>query len=178
MYISYRLTHPRAHTRTQFEVEQLTTGGPITSADAAIERMAQLHSMGPRIVLISSLTEELCPEGEMLLLGSHAGRGSEVPPYTFSLRFPRIKDFYFTGTGDLLAALLLAWLRKFPDEPHKAAEVAVATVQAVVRRTQTASRGDKAARMTELRLIQSIYEIQNPDASQLSAVCTPKQASL
>lgn len=126
----------------------------------------------------ASTPSNLPTHAEMVLLGSHAGRGAEVPPYTFSMHFPRIKDFYFTGTGDLLAALLLAWLRKFPDEPHKAAEVAIATVQAVIRRTKASSEGNKGARTSELRLIQSIRDIENPDASRISAVCKPTVASL
>lgn len=159
----------------QFEIEQLTEGGPIESVETAFERMAQLHAMGPQTVLVSSLDQHLCPEGEMLLLGSHKG-GAPEDMYTFTVQFPRIKDFYFTGTGDLLAALFLAWLHKHPQKPHKAAEIAVATVQAVIARTRDACvavGGEAGPRSRELRLIQSKRDIENPDTSCVSVKCRP-----
>lgn len=161
-------------TPNQFEVEQLTDGGPIKSIEEAVGRMAKLHAMGPCTVLVSSLDEELCNEGEMVLLGSHAA--TDTTPYTFTVTFPRIKDFYFTGTGDLLAALFLAWLHRYPTEPHKAAEIAVATVQAVIVRTRAAcvaAGGEPTPRTRELKLIQSKRDIEKPDTSNVSVVCRP-----
>jgi len=162
-------------TPNQFEVEQLTDGGPIVSVAGAFERVQQLHAMGPRTVVVSSLDEGLCPDGEMLLLGSHAAAGGKA--YTFTLTFPRVKNFYFTGTGDLLAALFLAWLQRHPDEPHRAAQAAVATVQAVIRRTRDACAGlatAPTARDRELRLVQSKRDIEDPDVEGVAVVCNPK----
>jgi pyridoxine kinase len=68
---------------------------------------------------------------------------------------PRIAGAY-TGTGDLTAALLLAWL--YRDPPRGLPEVlekAVATVQAILKRTYEEGGGD-----AELRLVQSKQDIE------------------
>eukprot|EP01052_Picozoa_sp_SAG31_P012168 SAG31_NODE_705_length_12695_cov_3.147007_6_plen_107_part_00 len=65
---------------------------------------------------------------------------------------------YFTGTGDLIAALFLAWCHRLSD-PKSAAENAVATVQAVLQRTRT--EGGEQGRK-ELRLIASRSDIDQP----------------
>ncbi len=45
---------------------------------------------------------------------------------------------YFTGTGDLIAALLLARLHEHPDDLATAVELATAGLQAVLRDTASA----------------------------------------
>lgn len=44
-------------------------------------------------------------------------------------------DAVFTGTGDLFASVLLAWLYRHPNDLALACEATVSTVQAVLRRT-------------------------------------------
>lgn len=44
-------------------------------------------------------------------------------------------DAVFTGTGDLFASVLLAWLYRHPNDLALACETTVSTVQAVLRRT-------------------------------------------
>lgn len=46
----------------------------------------------------------------------------------FSIKIPLLKA-HFTGTGDLMAALLLAWADKLPTDYVGAVEKAVASVQ-------------------------------------------------
>lgn len=41
----------------------------------------------------------------------------------------------FTGTGDLFASVLLAWLHRHPNDLALACEATVSTVQAVLKRT-------------------------------------------
>eukprot|EP00038_Savillea_parva_P007137 m.168012 g.168012 ORF g.168012 m.168012 type:complete len:111 (-) comp12909_c0_seq1:1626-1958(-) len=104
----------------------------------------------------------------MILVGSHRHDAVTV---AFTLQFPRIKDFNFTGTGDLLAALFLAWLHRHPSKPHQAAQLAVATIQAVVQRTRDANAAhadDTSVRARELRLIQSKADIETPDVSRIT----------
>jgi pyridoxal/pyridoxine/pyridoxamine kinase len=63
---------------------------------------------------------------------------------------------YWSGLGDLIAALLLAWHARLGD--GHIVEVltnAVASVQAVIRNT-------KAAGTREIRLVQSKSDIENP----------------
>ena len=50
------------------------------------------------------------------------------------MEIPKV-DATFTGTGDLFASVLLAWLYKHPDDLALACEATVSTVQAVLTRT-------------------------------------------
>ena len=50
------------------------------------------------------------------------------------MEIPKV-DAIFTGTGDLFASLLLAWLYRYPDDLALACETTVSTVQAVLSRT-------------------------------------------
>lgn len=79
------------------------------------------------------------------------------------LRVPRVHA-YFTGTGDLCASLILAWLHKHPHNLKLALELAINGLQAVLSDT-IRHCGDEVARSTErsaeickqreLRLIQN-----------------------
>lgn len=170
-------------TPNQFEVEQLTSGMPVTSIDDAKARMAELHALGARTVVISSLDANIVEGGQLQVLGSYkgaeaAGVLAAQPPYTFSIKFDRLSGHY-TGTGDLFAALFLAWSHKHPIQPHTAVEHATATLQAVVRRTATAmaaatEAGHGPSKASELRLIQSKADIENPDTTGYTAECTPQ----
>ena len=50
------------------------------------------------------------------------------------MEIPKV-DAIFTGTGDLFASLLLAWLYRHPDDLALTCEATVSTVQAVLTRT-------------------------------------------
>ena len=47
----------------------------------------------------------------------------------------------FTGTGDLFASLLLAWMQKHSGNLQLACEKTMSTVQAVLKRTLTEAKG-------------------------------------
>lgn len=85
-----------------------------------------------------------------------SGTGSRPQFARFMIDMPKLPQ-YFTGTGDLLAALLLAWTERLEDDMVGAVERAVASVQAVLR--NTVAKGDKRG---ELRLIQSRRELEAP----------------
>lgn len=63
---------------------------------------------------------------------------SDGYPYRFHIKVPRLPA-YFTGTGDLLAALLLGWSTMYPDDLAKATCTALGALQAVLRRTAEAA---------------------------------------
>jgi phosphoglycolate phosphatase-like HAD superfamily hydrolase len=94
----------------------------------------------------------------------------------YRLEFERIPAS-FTGTGDLIAALLLAWTHRYPTDLLRAIEHAGATIQSVLYRTWRATeeqqqllqqrRGSSAAKSRsasskELRLVQSKRDIESP----------------
>lgn len=50
-------------------------------------------------------------------------------------------DAAFTGTGDLFAALFLAWFHKTNSDVKLSLEKTIATLQAIVRDTYESARG-------------------------------------
>ena len=83
------------------------------------------------------------------------------------MEIPRI-PVQFTGTGDLFAALLLAWLHKHPKDLKLACLKTQSTMQHVLHRTMEHAKtlvpeGHKpTSAQLELRLIQSKTDIENP----------------
>ena len=58
----------------------------------------------------------------------------------------------FTGTGDLFASLLLAWMQKHTENLQLACEKTMAAVQAVLKRTLREAQGKKT-RFKHLKII-------------------------
>ena len=58
----------------------------------------------------------------------------------FTIDIPRL-DATFVGTGDLFAALLLAWMHKTDKDLVKSVENTIATLQAVLKRTLSHALG-------------------------------------
>ncbi|KAJ6795508.1 pyridoxal kinase [Iris pallida] len=145
-------------TPNQFEVEHLT-GLRITSEKDGLEACNILHAAGPAKVVITSLNID----DNLLLIGSHQKVKGE-PPEQFKIMIPKIPA-YFTGTGDLMTALLLGWSNKYPDYLERASELAVSSLQALLQRTLAdyeRAGFDTQSSSLEIRLIQSQEEIQNP----------------
>ncbi|XP_077243942.1 pyridoxal kinase-like [Tasmannia lanceolata] len=148
-------------TPNQFEVEQLT-GFRITCEGDGLEACNVLHAAGPSKVVITSVNIE----DNLLLIGSHQKTKGQ-PPEQFKIVIPKIPA-YFTGTGDLVAALLLGWSNKYPDNLDKASELAVSSLQALLRRTVNDYRTagfDPQSSSLEIRLIQSQDDIRNPQVT-------------
>ncbi|XP_010551937.1 PREDICTED: pyridoxal kinase isoform X2 [Tarenaya hassleriana] len=146
-------------TPNQFEAEQLT-GQRIESEEDGREACAILHAAGPSKVVITSISIG----GSLLLIGSHQ-KEKGLKPDQFKILIPKIPA-YFTGTGDLMTALLLGWSNKYPDNLDKAAELAVSSLQALLRRTLDDYKRagyDLDSSSLEIRLIQSQDDIRNPN---------------
>ncbi|KQJ85967.1 pyridoxal kinase [Brachypodium distachyon] len=147
-------------TPNQFEVE-LLTGLRIISEQDGLKACNTLHSAGPRKVIITSALIE----DKLLLIGSY--KKTEGPPEQFKIEIPKIPA-YFTGTGDLTTALLLGWSNKYPDNLERAAELAVSSLQALLRKTvEDYKRAgfDPSTSSLEIRLIQSQDEIRSPQVT-------------
>ncbi|KAI6691497.1 hypothetical protein NL676_028325 [Syzygium grande] len=148
-------------TPNQFEAE-LLTGYRIVSESDGREVCNKLHDAGPSKVVITSINVN----GNLLLIGSHQKEKGQVPEQ-FKILIPKIPA-YFTGTGDLMTALLLGWSNKHPDNLDKAAELAVSSLQAVLQRTVDGYRSaefDTQSSSLEIRLIQSQDDIRNPQVN-------------
>ncbi|XVF81875.1 hypothetical protein PTKIN_Ptkin15bG0190800 [Pterospermum kingtungense] len=145
-------------TPNQFEAELLTKLRIGSETDGR-EACNILHAAGPSKVVITSINIK----GDLLLIGSHQ-KDKEHPPEQFKIVIPRIPA-YFTGTGDLMTALLLGWSNKYPDNLDKAAELAVSSLQALLQRTVNDYKSagfDPQSSSLEIRLIQSQDDIRNP----------------
>jgi pyridoxine kinase len=86
---------------------------------------------------------------------------SRVPHSYYHVRVPK-RDVYYSGTGDLTAALLLGFIEK-SARLSTALTQCVTAVQAVIARTF-------AAQSKELRLVQSKRDIEFPSQCELDGV--------
>lgn len=68
----------------------------------------------------------------------------------------------FSGSGDLISALLLVWIDRLPDDMEGACLRAMASVTGVLIRTTLSPKTEGDCSMPELRLVQSQHEILDP----------------
>nr|CAG4648752.1 EOG090X09AY [Polyphemus pediculus] len=151
-------------TPNQFEAE-LLTGKKIESETDAVECLKMLHSLGVKTVVISSAV--LGSSKNLVAFGSIKSADSlrvwkiDIPPV------PHL----FTGTGDLFAALLLAWMHQSGGDLATAMEKSTSTLNQVLLRTasyaedQTKKGKPYGVKLLELRLVQSKGDIENPPAT-------------
>ena len=111
-------------TPNQFELELLTGDRCATLADAR-RAAAALSARGPRTILVTSLRVAETPADSVEMLALEGGIGHRV-------RTPLLPG-YFSGAGDLTAALFLFY-RHSADTPTALARAAAA-VHAVLRAT-------------------------------------------
>lgn len=157
-------------TPNQFEAE-LLSGRKIHSQEEAFEVMDVLHGMGPDTVVITS-SDLPSPQGRdyLMALGSQRMRKPDGSAVTQRIRLEMRKvDAVFVGTGDLFAAMLLAWTHKHPDNLKVACEKTVSAMQHVLQRTircakAQAGEGQKPSpAQLELRMVQSRKDIEDPE---------------
>ncbi|CAJ1366820.1 unnamed protein product [Effrenium voratum] len=159
VYRSEVLSHVSILTPNQFEAELLTER-KITSVQEAVGACDLLHAKGPEIVVLTTLdVPEATQDGEQvaMILSSAAGK--------WLLRVPLIHGGPFTGTGDMTAAMILAWMHRVPQELPLALEKAAAVLQGVLSNTMASSKAFHVAgkRVSpELRIIESKTAIESP----------------
>jgi len=155
---------PRATVLTpnQFEAEILTDM-KITTQEDALTAIEKLHVIGPKIVIITSCLLSDAADSIALLASWTAPTGAREK---FRINIPKIANS-FTGTGDLMASLVLSWLHKTNDL-KTAIQNATTTVQAVLAETMRQQR-------QEICLIQCREQILNPNVPEhLKAVTIGK----
>ncbi|XP_048202123.1 pyridoxal kinase [Perognathus longimembris pacificus] len=157
-------------TPNQFEAE-LLSGRKIHSQEEALVVMDMLHSMGPDTVVITSSDLPAPRGGDYLIaLGSQRMRRPDGSMATQRIRMEMRKvDAVFVGTGDLFAAMLLAWTHKHPDNLKVACEKTLSAMHHVLQRTiqyakARAGDGQKpSVAQLELRMVQSKKDIEDPE---------------
>ncbi|KAL7385345.1 hypothetical protein ABVT39_019947 [Epinephelus coioides] len=156
-------------TPNQFEAEILT-GRKITTEQDAVEVMDLLHKMGPETVVLTS-TDLPSKRGDQFLVA--LGSQKTVKPdgsntsQKICMDIPKV-DAVFVGTGDLFAAMLLAWTHHHPKDLKTACEKTVSVMHHVIKRTITyanemAGPGKRPSpAQLELRMVQSKADIEKP----------------
>ncbi|XP_014642365.1 PREDICTED: pyridoxal kinase isoform X1 [Ceratotherium simum simum] len=157
-------------TPNQFEAE-LLSGRKIHSQEEALAVMDMLHSMGPDTVVITS-SDLPSPRGPdyLIALGSQRMRKPDGAVVMERIRMEMHKvDAVFVGTGDLFAAMLLAWTHKHPNDLKVACEKTVSAMHHVLQRTIKYAKGQAgegqkpSMAQLELRMVQSKKDIENPE---------------
>lgn len=156
-------------TPNQFEAE-LLTGRKINTEEDALEVMDLLHKMGPETVVLTS-TDLPSKHGDQFLvaLGSQKTKKPDGTNTNqkICMDIPKV-DAVFVGTGDLFAAMLLAWTHYHPKDLKAACEKTVSVMHHVIKRTITyanevAGPGNRPSpAQLELRMVQSKADIENP----------------
>ncbi|XP_021580941.2 pyridoxal kinase isoform X1 [Ictidomys tridecemlineatus] len=157
-------------TPNQFEAE-LLSGRKIHSQEEALVVMDVLHAMGPDTVVITSSDLPSSRGSDYLIaLGSQRMKRPDGTTVTERIRMEmRRVDAVFVGTGDLFAAMLLAWTHKHPDNLKVACEKTVSAMHHVLQRTIRCARaqageGQKPSpAQLELRMVQSKKDIEDPE---------------
>lgn len=148
-------------TPNQFEAE-LLTGKQIKSVDDAWQAVEHFHKKGCHTVVLSST--DLGNDENLLALAS-SRTGNQKTELT--IHIPKLPGI-FTGTGDLFAALLLAWMWHTNNQLKPSLEKVIATIQAVLKRTshyatERRKSTNRGFALMELQLIPSKADIENPE---------------
>jgi pyridoxine kinase len=133
----------------QTELEYLT-GCIVTDEQSMLRAIDRLHDIGPRTVIVKSCTIDAT-------LRLYASRRTAHSVQRYRAVIPRV-DGYFSGTGDLFAALYIAWSVRLNDDLHAMLENTLATLHSIIVRTAD-------AHSKELHLVQSVNDIINPQRS-------------
>lgn len=171
-------------TPNQFEVE-LLTGIQIKSMEDGIEACKVLHDLGPDLVVITScsfvndnsnndiIDNRQEDDNEIItILASQRSTNSQtgkVENQIWSIHTPKVAG-RFTGTGDITAALILAWTAKIKNDLRDTLERIASTMYTLIKYTSdhaTASAGggldgNRTIASRELKLIQNKDTIENP----------------
>lgn len=148
-------------TPNQFEAE-LLTGVKVDNDKSALAAIDILHEKGIKTVVISSAdvdSQEVitCYGSQVTPDGSKKRVKVEIPKLPCT----------FVGTGDLTAALLLAWLHKSKDDLDIGCSQTMSTVKAILNRTFNSAvscNEGLCAKTLELKLVQSKRDIELPPA--------------
>uniref|UniRef100_A0AAQ6IP54 Pyridoxal kinase n=1 Tax=Anabas testudineus TaxID=64144 RepID=A0AAQ6IP54_ANATE len=156
-------------TPNQFEAE-LLTGKNISTEKDAVEVMDLLHAMGPdTVVITSSDLPSRLGDRFLVSLGSqrHVRPDGTRTTQRVRIEVPKV-DAVFVGTGDLFAAMLLAWTHHYPNDLKTACEKTFSVMHHVIQRTisyahELAGPGRRPSPpQLELRMIQSKADIEDP----------------
>uniref|UniRef100_A0AAQ5Y761 pyridoxal kinase n=1 Tax=Amphiprion ocellaris TaxID=80972 RepID=A0AAQ5Y761_AMPOC len=132
--------------------------------------MDLLHAMGPdTVVITSSDLPSRLGDRFLVSLGSqrHVRPDGSRTTQRVRIEVPKV-DAVFVGTGDLFAAMLLAWTHHYPNDLKTACEKTFSVMHHVIQRTisyahELAGPGRRPSPpQLELRMVQSKADIEDP----------------
>ena len=129
-------------TLNQFEAELLTRR-KIHNQEEVLEVMDKFYSMGPDMVVITS-SDQLSLRGTDYLMALRSQRTRTPDGSTVTQHIPREThkvDAIFIGTGDSFAAMLLAWMHKYPNNVKVACEKTLSATHHVLQWTHLHNTG-------------------------------------
>jgi pyridoxine kinase len=139
----------------QTELEHLTYS-KISSAEDAWKAVEQLHDFGVEHVVVSSV-DYLGPT-TIGILASTKTKDSQAMRYSMEVTK---RNLYYTGTGDLFSALLLAWLYKQNNvKLGDAIQKVVSGIQHVLDNSNDVA--NERLKLKEIRLVKSASLILSP----------------
>lgn len=151
-------------TPNQFEVE-LLTGNKLVNEDDTWKGMEWFHQQGVRMVALSS--SEI--GGSSVLIACLSSKRTDGTLEKYKITIPK-QAVHLTGTGDLFAALLLAYTTQMPNDLKRAFELTIAGVQSVIEVTLNSmtkemqtGQAKVTAQQRELKIIQSKKHIEAPE---------------
>lgn len=139
-----------------FELSLLAEVGPVMNEPQALAACRKLHDkFRIPIIVVTGVQFSERPSTISMLVSENSGDCYALDAERFSCNF--------TGSGDLTAALVLAWLELCPDNYRCALQSAMASVSAILARTLMMSDvKNDCCPCPELKLIQCLEQIQNP----------------
>uniref|UniRef100_A0A8P4G8X6 pyridoxal kinase n=1 Tax=Dicentrarchus labrax TaxID=13489 RepID=A0A8P4G8X6_DICLA len=135
-----------------------------------LQVMDLLHAMGPdTVVITSSDLPSRLGDRFLVSLGSqrHVRPDGSRTTQRVRIEVPKV-DAVFVGTGDLFAAMLLAWTHHYPNDLKTACEKTFSVMHHVIQRTisyahELAGPGRRPSPpQLELRMVQSKADIEDP----------------
>lgn len=157
IYIDKVLPLATILTPNSFELGLLTRS-KISSEEEAFAACSTLHkTYRIQTIVVTGTCFQEPKETVSVLVSSNEG-GKHV---RFAVDADYI-DASFTGTGDLMAALLLAWNDKLPTDSVLACSSAMASVSAILEETMKHPKREGHCPSPELRLVQSRDFILKP----------------
>lgn len=151
------IPHANVITPNQFEAEQLL-GISINTFDDGKLACKALHDIGPGLVVITSMMVQDQIDSIFVLASQRILDDNGIREDVWCIESPIVEGQY-TGTGDLCAALLLAWTAR-ESKLKRAMEKVISTMYSVINMTRQNSDG--SIKSKELRLIQSKTIIEDP----------------
>jgi len=158
-------------TPNQFEAELLARC-KIDSVQAAVSACEALHNLGPPTIVLTTLDTPDASNGGKSVAMMLSERGGAK----WLLQLPFIEGGPFTGTGDLTAAMLLAWAHTHPHELPAALEKAGAVLQHVIKTTISLDNGKiMGAKVIppELKIISCKRMIEEPPVAVRCQLVVP-----